>query len=56
MVFTDIGLVALFKEVKIYEIYYSNVELEANKISLDIPKEEKNYLEINYKIVLLLSS
>ena len=46
---TDIGVVALFKEAENYEIYNSNVEIEANNIALDITKEEKEYLQINEK-------
>ena len=53
---TDIGVVALFKEAKNYEIYNSNVEKEANKISLDISKEEKEYLQINDKRLFLFYS
>ena len=33
---TDIGIAALFKREQNYEIYSSNVEIEANKIGLDI--------------------
>ena len=43
---TDIGIVALFKKDKNFETYSSNVENEANKIALDISKEEKDYLYI----------
>ena len=43
---TDIGIAALFKRNQNYEIYSSNVEIEANKIALDITKEEKEYLKI----------
>ena len=43
---TDVGIVALFKREQNYEIYNSNVEIEANKIGLDITKEEKEYLKI----------
>ena len=43
---TDIGIAALFKREQNYEIYNSNVEIEANKIGLDITKEEKEYLKI----------
>ena len=38
---TDIGIVALFKREGNFETYNSNVEVEANKIALDITKEEK---------------
>ena len=43
---TDIGIVALFKKDENFEIYSSNVEIEANEIALDITKEEKEYLKI----------
>ena len=43
---TDIGIVALFKREENFETYSSNVEVEANKIALDITKEEKEYLKI----------
>ena len=39
---TVIGIVALFKREENFETYSSNVEIEANKIALDITKEEKN--------------
>ena len=35
---TDIGIVALFKREENFEIYSSNVEIEANIIALDISK------------------
>ena len=53
---TDIGIVALFKREQNYEIYNSNVETEANKIGLDITKEEKEYLKINEKQLFLFYS
>ena len=53
---TDIGIVALFKREQNYEIYSSNVEIEANKISLDITKEEKEYLKIKEKQLFLFYS
>ena len=43
---TDIGIAALFKKDQNYETYNSNVEIEANKIGLDITKEEKEFLKI----------
>ena len=43
---TDVGIVALFKREENFETYCSNVEIEANKIALDITKEEKEYLKI----------
>ena len=50
---TDIGIVALFKREQNYEIYNSNVEIEANNIGLDITKEEKEYLKIKEKQLFL---
>ena len=43
---TDIGIVALFKREENFETYNFNVEIEANKIALDISKEEKEFLKI----------
>ena len=53
---TDIGIAALFKSGQNYEIYISNVEIEANKIGLDITKEEKEYLKIKEKQLFLFYS
>ena len=53
---TDIGIAALFKRNQNYEIYSSNVEIEANKIGLDITKEEKKYLKIKEKQLFLFYS
>ena len=53
---TDIGIVALFKREQNYEIYRSKVENEANKIGLDITKEEKEYLKIKEKQLFLFYS
>ncbi len=53
---TDIGIVALFKKEENFEIYNSSVEIEANKISLDITKEEKEYLRIEEKQLFLFYS
>jgi len=53
---TDIGIVALFKKNEHFETYSSNVEIEANKISLDITKEEKDYLKIKDKQLFLFYS
>ena len=53
---TDIGIAALFKGEQNYEIYSSNVEIEANKIGLDITKEEKEYLKIKEKQLFLFYS
>ena len=53
---TDIGIVALFKKNEIFETYSSNVEIEANKIALDISKEEKDYLKIKERQLFLFYS
>ena len=53
---TDIGIAALFKREQNYEIYSSSVEIEANKIGLDITKEEKEYLKIKEKQLFLFYS
>ena len=53
---TDIGIAALFKREQNFEIYNSNVEIEANKIGLDITKEEKEYLKIKEKQLFLFYS
>ena len=53
---TDIGIAALFKRNQNNEIYSSNVEMEANKIGLDITKEEKEYLKIKDKKLFLFYS
>ena len=53
---TDIGIAALFKENKNFEIYNLNVEKEAKNISLDISKEEKEYCEIKDKKLFLFYS
>ena len=53
---TDIGIAALFKREQSYKIYISNVEIEANKIGLDITKEEKEYLTIKDKQLFLFYS
>ena len=53
---TDIGIVALFKKDENFETYSSNVEIEANKIALDISKEEKDYLKIKEKRLFLFYS
>ena len=53
---TDIGIVALFKRDENLEIYSSNVEIEANKIALDITKEEKEYLKIKDRKLFLFYS
>ena len=53
---TDIGIVALFKREENFEIYSLNVEIEANKIALDITKEEKEYLKIKERQLFLFYS
>jgi len=53
---TDIGIVALFKREQNFETYNSKVEIEANKIGLDITKEEKECLKINEKLLFLFYS
>ena len=53
---TDIGIVALFKKDENFETYSSNVEIEANKIALDISKEEKDFLKIKGKQLFLFYS
>ena len=53
---TDIGIVALFKKEENFETYSSNVEIEANKIALDISKEEKDYFKIKEKKLFLFYS
>ena len=53
---TDIGIVALFKRKENFETYSLNVEIEANKIALDITKEEKEYLKIKERELLLFYS
>ena len=50
---TDIGIVALFKRKENFETYSSNVEIEANKIALDITKEEKEYFKIKERQLFL---
>ena len=53
---TDIGIAALFKGEENFETYSSNVEIEANKIALDITKEEKEYLKIKERHLFLFYS
>ena len=53
---TDIGIVALFKRKQNSETYISKVVIEANKIGLDITKEEKEYLKIKEKQLFLFYS
>ena len=53
---TDIGIAALFKREQSYETYSSNVENEANKIGLDITKEEKDFIKIKERKLFLFYS
>ncbi len=53
---TDIGIVALFKREQKHKIYSFSVEIEANKIGLDITKEEKEYFKIKEKQLFLFYS
>ena len=53
---TDIGIAALFKRELNYETHSLNVEIEANKIGLDITKEEKEFLKIKEKQLFLFYS
>ena len=53
---TDIGIVALFKREQNLKTYSSKVEIEANKIALDISKEEKDYLKIKERQLFLFYS
>ena len=53
---TDIGIVALFKEEENFDTYSTNVEIEANKIALDITKEENEYLKIKDRQLFLFYS
>ena len=53
---TDIGIAALFKREENFETYSSNVKIEANKIALDITKEEKEYLKIKGRQLFLFYS
>ena len=53
---TDIGIVALFKREENFETYSANVEIEANKIALDITKEENEYFKIRERKLFLFYS
>ena len=53
---TDIGIVALFKKDENFETYSSNVDIEANKIALDITKVENEYLKIKERQLFLFYS
>ena len=53
---TDIGIVSLFKRDENLDTYSSNVEFEANKIGLDITKEEIEYIKIKERQLFLFYS
>ena len=53
---TDIGIIALFKGKDNFETYNLNVKSEANKIGLDITKEEKEFITIKEKYLFLFYS
>ena len=53
---TDIGIVSLFKREQNYETCKTYVDIEANKIGLDITKEEKEYLKIKERQLFLFYS
>ena len=53
---TDIGIVALFKEEDNFETCNSKVENEANKVGLDISKEEKEFFKIKQRQLFLFYS
>jgi len=53
---TDIGIVALFKRDENFETYSLHVKIEANKIALDITKEEKVFLKIRESKLFLFYS
>ena len=53
---TDIGIAAVFKREEDLETHSSNVEIEANKIGLDITKEEKEFFEIKERQLFLFYS
>ena len=52
----DIRIVALFKREENFDTFSANVEIEANKIGLDITKEEKEFLKIKEKQLFLFYS
>ena len=53
---TDIGIVALFKRSENLDTYSLNAEIEANKIALDISKEEKEFFKIKERQLFLFYS
>ena len=53
---TDIGIVALLKGEDNFETYNLNVEIEANKIAIDISKEKKEYIKLKEKRLFLFYS
>ena len=53
---TDIGIAAVFKGNKDFNIYNSNAEKEAKNLNIDTSKEEKEYCEIKDKKLFLFYS
>ena len=53
---TDIGIVALFKRKDNFATHSTSVEIEANKMALDITKEVKEYIKIKEKQLYLFYS
>ena len=53
---TDIGITAIFKGKEKYEFYSSIVVKEAEKLNLDVSKEEKEYREIEEKKLFIFYS
>ena len=53
---TDIGIVALIKGKDNFKSYNLIVETEANKIALDISKEERDFHKISDKQLFLFYS
>ena len=53
---TDIGIVALFKKRENFDTCSLNAEIEANKIALDISKEEKQFFKIKDRQLFLFYS
>ena len=53
---TDIGVAALFKRDENFKTYSSKVAIEANKIALDISREEKAYFKIKERQLFLFYS
>tara|TARA_B100000902_G_C26543662_1_gene543713 strand:- start:241 stop:483 length:243 start_codon:yes stop_codon:yes gene_type:complete len=53
---SDIGIIALFNGNENLKLFNLNVEVEANKIDLDITKEVKEYMQVNDKRLFLFYS